>query len=52
MSERQNGKGTVIEEIEVAGSQLLERVKELAREGNALSSLRCSSSSTLPVRRS
>ena len=34
MSERQNGKRTFIEEVEVAGSELVERVKELAREGN------------------
>lgn len=29
-----DGKRTVFEEIEVAGDQLVERVKELAKEGN------------------
>jgi hypothetical protein len=30
----EGGKRTVFEEIEVAGDQLVERVKELAKEGN------------------
>lgn len=35
MSQQENKKRTFVEEMEVAGSELLDRIKELMKEGNA-----------------